>query len=157
MDATILNTIKVWSQFIHPIVMWVLFALMAYALYLGIQAKKTRTTDDKELRKELVKKGFRDRHYQLGSILLAIMVLGSLGGMAATYINSGKLFVNPHLLNGLSMLGLFSIAAALVPFMQKGNQAARVTHISINMILLLLFAWQAVTGMIIVQNVISRM
>lgn len=156
MNTTILNTIKVWSQFIHPIIMWVLFGLMAYALYLGMQSKKIRTTDDKELRKELVKKDFRNRHYQLGSILLAMMVLGTLIGMAATYVNSNKLFVNSHLLVGLGMTGLFAVAAALVPFMQK-NEAARMTHISINIILLLLFGWQAVTGMNIVQNVISRM
>lgn len=156
MNATTLNTIKVWSQFIHPILMWILFGLMAYAMYLGMQSKKTRTTDDKELRKELIKKDFRNRHYKLSSILLAMMVVGTLIAMAATYVNSGKLFVNPHLLIGLGMTGLFSIAAALAPFMQK-NEVARISHISINMILLLLFGWQAVTGMNIVQNVINRM
>ncbi|GFE71026.1 DUF4079 domain-containing protein [Chroococcus sp. FPU101] len=156
MNDTTLNTIKVWSQFIHPILMWILFGLMAYAMYLGMQSKKTRTTDDKELRKELIKKDFRNRHYKLSSILLAMMVVGTLIAMAATYVNSGKLFVNPHLLIGLGMTGLFSIAAALAPFMQK-NEAARISHISINMVLLLLFGWQAVTGMNIVQNVINRM
>jgi nitrate reductase gamma subunit len=156
MNATTLNTIKVWSQFIHPIIMWILFGLMAYAMYLGMQSKKTRTTDDKELRKELIKKDYRNRHYQLSSILLAVMVVGTLIAMASTYVNSGKLFVNSHLLIGLGMTGLFTIAAALVPFMQK-SEVARISHISINMILLLLFGWQAVTGMNIVQNVINRM
>lgn len=156
MNATILNTIKVWSQFIHPILMWVLFGLMAYSLYLGMQSKKTRITDNKELRKELIKKDFRNRHYQLSSILLPMMVWGTLIAMAVTYLNNGKLFVNPHSLIGLGMTGLFSVAAALAPFMQK-NEAARISHISINIILLLFFVWQAVTGMSIVQNVIGRM
>lgn len=156
MDLAIPDGIKTWSQFGHPIFMWVLFGLTIYALYLGLQIRKTRNAD-KETRKELIKKDFNQRHHKIGSILLAFMVLGSLSGMAVTYINNGKLFVGPHLLTGLAMTGTIAVSAALVPYMQKGNDFARYTHISLNVILLGLFGWQAVSGMQIVQRIIEKM
>lgn len=157
MDLAIPASVKTWSQFGHPILMWVLLGVTVYSLYLGFQIRRTRTVEDKEVRKELIKKDFRNRHYQIGSILLAFMVVGTIGGMAITYINNGKLFVGPHLLVGLVMTGLIATSAALVPFMQKGNETARLTHIVLNITLLGLFGWQAVTGMDIVQRIISKM
>jgi len=156
MSIAIPESVKVWSQFLHPILMWVIFILMGYALYLGMKVRKTRSATGDE-KKELIKGKYNIRHYQLGSILLALMVLGSIGGMAITYINSGKLFVNPHLIAGLGMTGLIAVSAALSPYMQKGQDWARYTHIFLNIGLLGLFGWQAVTGMDIVQRIIARM
>ena len=156
MTLEIPDAIKTWSQFGHPILMWVLLGLTAYALYLGIQSRRTRTAD-KDTRKDLIKKNFKDRHHKIGSILLSLMVLGTIGGMAVTYINNGKLFVGPHLLAGLGMAGMIATSAALVPYMQKGNELARYTHISLNVILLGLFGWQAVSGMQIVQKILENM
>jgi uncharacterized membrane protein len=85
------------------------------------------------------------------------MTLATIGGMAVTYINNGKLFVGPHLLVGLSMVGLMTSAAALVPWMQKGNDLARYLHITLNITVVGLFGWQAVTGMDIVQRLISKL
>ena len=156
MNFEIPEAIKTWSQFGHPILMWVLLGIAIYAFYLGIQVRRTRN-GDKYVRKELVKKNFNIRHHQVGAILLALMVLGTIGGMAVTYINNGKLFVAPHLLAGLGMTGMIATSAALVPLMQKGNEFARYTHIVLNVTLLGLFGWQAVTGMEIVQKIISNL
>lgn len=156
MDFAIPETVKVWSQFGHPMIMWILLGLAVYAFYLGLQSRRTRTAP-KEVRKELVTKKFTIKHHQIGSLLLALMVLGTIGGMAVTYINNGKLFVGPHLLVGLGMTGMIATSAALVPLMQKGNNFARYTHISLNIALLGLFGWQAVTGMEIVQKIISNL
>lgn len=150
------EAVKTWSQFGHPILMWVLLGLTVYALYLGIQIRRTREAD-KETRKELIKKNFSQRHHKMGSILLSLMVLGSLGGMAITYINNGKLFFGPHLLAGLGMTGIIAVSASLVPYMQKGNAFARYTHISLNITLLGLFGWQAISGMQIVQKILDKM
>ncbi len=156
MNTTIPENIKIWSQFGHPLLMWVLFALTVYAMYLGIQWRRTRKAD-KDLKKELIKQDFRTRHYQIGSVLLAFMVLGTLGGMAVTYINNGKLFVGPHLLVGLGMTGMIALSAALSPLMQKGNDFARYTHIALNSGIVGLFGWQAVSGMQIVQKILDKM
>jgi uncharacterized membrane protein len=150
-----LETIKPWLNFFHPIIMWVLFAVTLYALYLGIQIRRTRTAEG-EQKKELAKGRFNIRHHKVGSALLAFLILGSLGGMAVTYINNGKLFVGPHLLVGLTMTGLIASSAALVPFMQRGNNAARYTHIVLNAGLVGLFGWQAFTGMEIVQRILEN-
>lgn len=156
MNFEIPETIKVYSQFGHPIMMWVLFALAIYALYLGIKVKKIRTAS-KEERKELIPQNFKERHHQVGSIFLALIVLGTVGGMAVTYINNGKLFVGPHLLAGLGMMAMVAISASLVPYMQKGNDFARISHVGLNITILGIFGWQAVTGMQIVQKILSKL
>ncbi|MGQ9872501.1 DUF4079 domain-containing protein [Leptodesmis sp.] len=156
MNIAIPESVKVWSQFVHPLIMWVLLVLAGYAFYLGMKVRKTRFAEGDE-KKELIKGKFNVKHYQVGSLLLALMVVGSIAGMAVTYINNGKLFVGPHLLAGLGMTGLIAVSAALSPSMQKGQDWARYTHIVLNVAILGLFGWQAVTGMDIVQRIISKM
>lgn len=156
MNLVIPESVKVWSQFFHPSLMWGLLALSIYALYLGIQIQRTRYASG-DLKKELIKGRYNVKHYQLGSVLLGFMVIGSVGGMAVTYINNGKLFVGPHLLAGLGMTALIAVSASLSPFMQKGQNWARFTHIALNVVLLGLFGWQAITGVEIVQRIVSKM
>lgn len=150
------ESVKVWSQFAHPVLMWVLLVVTLYAGYLGFQIRRTRSAEG-EVKKELIKGRFNVRHHQLGSILLAGMVLGSIAAMGVTYINSGKLFVGPHLIAGLGMTGLIATSASLTPYMQKGHDWARYSHIALNVILVGLFTWQAFTGVQIIQNIINRM
>ncbi len=158
MDLAIPESVKVYSQFGHPVLMWVLFAMAIYALYLGIKVKKIRKPEtDSETRKELIKANVKERHHRIGSIFMALIVLGTVGGMAVTYINNGKLFVGPHLLAGLGMMAMVTISASLVPYLQKGNDFARFSHVGLNMAMLGIFAWQAVTGVQIVQKILSRL
>lgn len=156
MNFTIPESVKVWSQFIHPALMWVLLALSLYAMYLGIQVQRTRFADG-TLKKELIKGRYNVKHYQIGSVLLGLMVVGAIAAMAVTYMNNGKLFVGPHLLAGLGMTALIALSASLSPFMQKGQNWARITHITLNVVLLGLFGWQAITGVQIVQRIVSKM
>ncbi|MFN5116604.1 MAG: DUF4079 domain-containing protein [Cyanobacteriota bacterium] len=142
-------------NFLHPLLMWVLLGLSGYAMFLGIKAKKTRTADA-ETRKDLIKGQFARRHFQFGSLLLALMVIGTFGGMTVTYINNGKLFVGPHLLVGIAMTSLVAIAASLSPLMQQGNLIARKVHVGLNMTVMTLFLWQAVTGMQIVNKILTN-
>ncbi|MDM9385612.1 DUF4079 domain-containing protein [Chlorogloeopsis sp. ULAP01] len=155
MNLELSPSVKYWSQFFHPILMWALLLFSIYAAYLGLQVQRTRNAQG-EQKKELIKGKYNVRHYQMGSILLALMVIGSIGGMAVTYINNGKLFVGPHLLAGLGMTSLIAVSASLSPYMQKGANWARATHIVLNFALLGLFAWQAITGVQIVQRIISN-
>jgi hypothetical protein len=141
-------------KFSHPVLMWVLFALTLYAMYLGFQIRRTRAATG-EVKKALIKGKFNERHHQVSSLMLALMILGTIGGMASTYFVNHKLFVGPHLLVGLGMTGIIAISASLTPFLQKGNDTARYTHISLNVLLLGLFGWQAVTGMQIVAKILT--
>jgi flagellar biosynthesis protein FliQ len=156
MSLEIPASIKPWLNFIHPLLMWVLFATALYALYLGVLVQRTRNAQG-EVKKELIKGKFNVKHYQVGSVLLALMVIGTLIGMGATYINNQKLFFGPHLLAGLGMTGLIAASASLSPYMQKGQNWARYTHIALNVVLLGLFGWQAITGVQIVQKIVSQM
>lgn len=140
--------------FFHPILNWVLLGVAIYALYLGIQVQRTRTAQG-ELKKELIKGKFAVRHYQMGSILLAFWILGALAAMGVTYILEGKLILGPHLLAGLGIVGLVAMSASLSPLMQKGQNWARYVHISLNMVILGLLAVQAVTGVQIVQKLLT--
>jgi hypothetical protein len=152
---TLSPTLKPIVDFAHPLTMWALLALTLYTMYLGFQIRRTRSAQG-DAKKELIKQKFNVRHHQFSSLLLALMVLGTIGGMAATYTVNHKLFVGSHLLVGLGMTALIAISASLTPFMQKGNDIARYSHISINIALLSLFGWQAVTGTQIVQKILSN-
>ena len=156
MNSETIDAIKPWLNFIHPVLMWGIFALTLYAAYLGYQHRQTRLATGEE-KKQLIKGKFLARHHQAGSILLASMVIVSIGGMGATYINNGKLFFGSHLLAGLGMMALIAFSASLVPFMKNGNDTARYTHIALNTVLVGLFGWQAVTGVQIVQRILSSM
>jgi Protein of unknown function (DUF4079) len=155
MSLELSASVKYWLNFFHPVLMWALLVLSIYAAYLGLQLQRTRNAQGEE-KKELIKGRYNVRHYQIGSILLGLMVAGAIGGMGVTYINNGKLFVGPHLLAGLGMTGLIAFSAALSPYMQKGANWARATHILLNFTLLGLFAWQAVTGVQIIQRILTK-
>ena len=139
-------------NFLHPLLMLGLLGLSSYGMLLGIKAKKTRTADV-ETRKQLIKGKFAKRHFQIGSLILAITVLGTFGGMAVTYINNGKLFVSPHLLVGIAMTCMIALAVSLIPLMQHGNLIARKVHVGLNMGMMTLFLWQAFTGLQILNKI----
>jgi hypothetical protein len=151
-----MELLKGYGQFAHPLLMWTLLGLTIYAMYTGFQWRRTRSAEG-ETKKELLKGKFNIKHHQIGSIVLSLMVLGSIGGMAVTYVNNGKLFVGPHLLAGLGMTGLIAVSASLTPLMQKGSELARISHITLNTVIVGLFAWQAVSGIDIVQRILERM
>ena len=111
-------------NFFHPLLMWALLGLSLYSMYLGIKTKKLRTASAEE-RKDLIKGQFGRRHHLASSLLLALMVLGTFGGMAVTYLNNGKLFVGPHLLVGLTMTSLVALASALTPLMHSFSSLER--------------------------------
>jgi hypothetical protein len=149
------SDVKFGLNFIHPVLMWTIFATTLYAAYLGFKIRETRTTKDAELRKKLIPGKFAQKHYLMGSIVLALVTLGTVGGMLVTYINNGKLFVGAHLLAGLGMLSILAVSTALSPLMQKGSEWARYTHITLNLVMVSIFGWQALTGVQIVQRIIS--
>lgn len=155
MNLELSPSVKYWSNFFHPVLMWALLLLSLYAAYLGLQVQRTRNAEG-EQKKELVKGRYNVKHHQIGSILLALMVTGAIGGMAVTYINNGKLFVGPHLIAGLGMTSLIAFSASLSPFMQKGANWARLTHILLNFAVLALFVLQALSGVEIVQRILSQ-
>ncbi len=155
MNLELSPSVKYWLNFIHPVLMWALLLLSIYAAYLGFQVQRTRNAQGEE-KKELIKGKYNVKHYQMGSILLGLMVAGAIAAMAVTYINNGKLFFGSHLLAGLGMTSLIAFSASLSPFMQKGANWARMTHILLNFVLLGLFAWQAITGVQIVQRILTQ-
>lgn len=155
MNSESLAALKPYLSFFHPIVMWILLVVALHTMYLGVQVRRTRLADG-DFKKELVKGRFTIRHHQIGSILLAVMVMGAIGGITVTYLNNGKIVIGPHLFVGLGMVGLISTSAALVPFMQKYDWVRNI-HISLNLILVGLFGWQAFTGVQIVQKILSSM
>ena len=148
--------VKPYLNFVHPPLMWVLLGMCIYAMYLGVQIRRTRSATP-EVRKELIKGKYNDRHHKIGAIILALMVLGSISAITVTYINNGKLFVGPHLLAGLGMTVLIALSASLTPYMQKGKEWARYGHIGINVTIVGLFGWQALSGLEILQRIISKM
>ena len=66
-----------------------------------------------------MKGGFRDRHFNWGSILLGAGVLFSVTGAVNTYIRTEKLFPGPHLYAGVGMVShIFPTMLCLVIVVQ---------------------------------------
>ncbi len=107
-------------------------------------------------RKELAQGDFRDRHWGLGSIILAFGVSFAVEGPLNTYARAGKLFPGPHVYAGCACVALWAFAAALVPQMQKGEDWARSCHIGFNGLATALFAWQITTGWGITEKVLQK-
>jgi hypothetical protein len=63
--------------------------------------------------------------------------------------------VGPHLIAGAGVTLLVLATAALGPALQKGEDWARALHLSLNGLVLLLFGWQAITGLAIVNKLLS--
>ncbi len=161
MNIEIPNFLKPVITFAHPVLMILTLGLAVYAAYLGLQVRKIRTAkgDEKKVLQEEAGgnlKKIKEKHYISGSLLLVAIVMGSIGGMAVTYFNNGKLFFGAHLIAGLSVAGLAALSASLAPLMQQGKDWARYTHISINTFLVGIFVWQAVTGFEIVLKILDQ-
>lgn len=128
------------------------------ALIAKLQAALPIDGEIKELqseRKELAAKGSRDKHFSQGALLAFIGTSFAIEGPLNTYARAGKLFPGPHLYAGASLVCLWALAAACVPSMQKGNDAARYVHIGANVAGISLFAWQVVSGVPILLKVIE--
>jgi len=104
-------------------------------------------------RKALVKEGYKDKHHTLSSIILGGGIFFTTYGVFNTWFRAEKLFPGPHLFAGAAIVVLWAVSAALVPFMEKGNDSARSAHIALNGVNVLLFAWQLPTGFEIAQKV----
>lgn len=65
------------------------------------------------------------------------------------------LMPGPHLYAGAGLVILWGLAVATVPAMQKGNDSARLVHISSNIGALVLFVWQLTTGLSILSMVLE--
>ncbi|MFN9870706.1 MAG: DUF4079 domain-containing protein [Cyanobacteriota bacterium] len=141
-------------NFVHPALMWVLLGLMLYSGYLGYKASLIRKVSAEE-RKAMLPQHFGERHAQLGAVILGLTLLGAAGGLAATYLKNGKLVLGPHLFVGLAVAVLVVATASLGPSLVKGKDWARTLHVSLNGVVLLLFGWQATTGIAIVQKLLS--
>lgn len=171
---------------VHPAMMFLLFGSTCYAGWLGWQWRRTReigneikklkkelppvgedgtrpasplTAEIAELdniRKDLVAGGYRDRHFNQGSLLLAGGVGIAFFGGLNTYLRAGKLFPGPHLYAGAIIVVLWAFAASLVPAMQKGNEAARIGHILLNVSSTLMFVSQIPTGLEICFKVLEQ-
>jgi hypothetical protein len=156
MNLENLAALKPYLSFFHPVTMWILLALALYTLYLGVQVRRTRLAEG-EPKKELIKGRFAMRHHQIGSILLALMVMGAIGGITVTYINNGKIVISPHLFAGLGIVGINYHLCGAGAVYASSMTWVRSIHVSLNLIVLGLFGWQAVTGVQIVQKIISQM
>ena len=156
MIISIPEPINTAVTFFHPVLMLSTLGLALYAGYTGWQYRRIRSTEGDE-KKALISKKYNILHHKLGSLFLLLMVAGTVGGMAVTYNNNGKLFVGAHLLAGLGLAFLAALSAALAPLLQQGKEWARVTHITVNTFLVGIFAWQTLTGFQIVQRILEQM
>lgn len=118
--------------------------------HLELKGKIDELTKD---RTALIKGQYKDRHFQISSLLLGSGLFFTTYGVFNTWFRTEKLFPGPHLFAGAAICTLWALAAACVPWMEKGNETARTAHISLNVIMVGLFLWQLPTGFEILMKV----
>jgi len=106
-------------------------------------------------RKELAEGKYKAKHHEMSALLLGGGIFFTVYGTANTWMRTEKLFPGPHLFAGAAVCVLWVLAAACVPFMEKGNEVARYLHIGFNGLSVLLFAWQLPTGWEILMKVFN--
>ena len=141
-------------NFVHPVLMWGLLGLMLYSGYLGFKASLIRKASPDD-RRAMLLEHYGARHGRLGPVILAVTLLGAVGGMGVTFLKHGKLLIGPHLFVGLAVATLVILTASLGPSLQKGKDWARTLHVTTNGLVLALFGWQAISGIAIVQKLLS--
>jgi Protein of unknown function (DUF4079) len=140
---------------VHPILMMVALLPTLFAVYWGIQVRRTRNANGED-KKKLIKRKYNQRHFQFGSILFAVWTIGSLIGMGATYLLYSQLFLSPPLFGGLFVIIFGTVAVACVPFIQQGKVWARTVHLCAVIPVFLLVITQTVTGVDIVIAMIQE-
>jgi len=116
-----------------------------------------KIADISQQRKALAEGGFRDKHFAIGSFLLASGVTFAIEGPVNTYLRAGKLFPGEHLYAGAAIVVLWALAAAMIPWMQKGQEWARTSHIALNVLNIALFAYyQLPSGYKIALKVLEK-
>ena len=118
-------------------------------------ALDTKIDELTETRKELAGSNFRDKHYQVGSVILGLGTAFAIEGPVNTFLRAQKLFPGPHLYAGAGVVVAWALAASTVPLMSKGKDWARSAHIAFNLLAFGLFTWQLPTGWEITQKVIK--
>lgn len=127
--------------------------LLAREDVLALDVQVSELTDT---RKRLQGAKLKDKHELTGSWLLGAGVTVAILGAFNTYMRAGKLFPGPHLYAGMACTILWAVAASFTPAMAKGDEKARLAHISLNSINVVLFAWQVVSGIPILLKVIEK-
>jgi len=122
----------------------------------AVMAIKAQISELEPRRKELIAGGFKDKHFMMSSTLLGGGVFFVAYGVFNTFFRTEKLFPGPHLFAGAAIVVLWALSAALVPYMEKGNDTARNTHIALNVLNVSLFTWQLPTGFEIASKVWNK-
>ena len=104
-------------------------------------------------RKELVAGGFKDKHANWGSMILAFGVTLAVEGGMNTYLRTGRLFPGPHLYAGDGQDVHVGEGGGSGAGDAARHQKARDLHIALNVVNTALFTWQIPTGLEIVGKV----
>lgn len=122
----------------------------------AVAALTTKIDELTETRKALSSDNLREKHYQVGSVILGLGTSFAIEGPVNTFLRAQKLFPGPHLYAGAGVVVCWAMAASVVPLMSKGKDWARYAHIGFNVIALGFFTWQLPTGWQITMKVIEK-
>jgi hypothetical protein len=113
-----------------------------------------------DIPREAVDSSIGDGHVMLGKVVVAVWAMGGLGGLAMTYLNFGRIFPESfHFRNAAAILVLLAVTWLTGTRMDRRRGQSKVLpliHAANNVILLILAALQAASGIGIVQNVLLK-
>jgi len=138
---------------IHPIVQSLTAVLALYVLWLGLSRFASRHLGRRTV--------FQwNRHVMLGKVVVAVWALGAVGGTFMTYMAYGKIFTESlHFRIGILILAVLLVTWLTGTRLDRRREQSNVlpiVHMVNNVLLLILVAIQAVTGIGIVQSALLK-
>eukprot|EP01035_Chromulina_nebulosa_P018363 gene18363-24059_t len=164
-----------WAGLLHPISLLGLYVVSISAAYYGLRWRRSRTIGKlingynsspndsnvsieelKAKQKALSEGDPKNKHVILGSILLGSGTALAFEGGLSTYWRVGELFPDTHLFAGMGLVIIWALSYSLSPFMSKGQDWARNTHLTLNLAGLAIYTWQILSGWEIMVNVFNE-
>jgi len=138
---------------IHPIVQSLTAVLALYVLWLGLSRFASRHLGRRTV--------FQwNRHVMLGKVVVVVWALGAFGGTIMTYMAYGRIFTESlHFRIGILILAVLLVTWLTGTRLNRRREQSNilpVVHLVNNVILLILVAIQAVTGIGIVQSALLK-
>lgn len=123
-------------------------SLLAYILlaFTGIWIARARQT------RQPRPKWLPSLHYALGSSLVGLVLLLLAVGIVGTLGHFGTLGHSPHLLAGLTVVGLVLVSAGSATQISAKRPWARSLHVGTNITLFVGLLWVSLTGWSVVQK-----
>ncbi len=137
LDRNVIATLRL----VHGAYNFVVLLLFWYQAFLGFGIRKARRAGGSNQRAVR-------QHRKTGPVIAVLAIAGYTGGAVLSFLDNGRLFKYPfHFLTGSTIVGMIVLTVIVSRFIKYGRDEKRTLHFSLGVVLLGLYALQALLGL----------